>query len=136
MHKKLEKFSGILEKDLENKIDQIVAAGTINPTEVKTVTDAVCLMLKVNEYKQWLENSTDRDMSYRRGRDSMTGRYVSRDTYHDVRAPHVPYDQGYSGHSINDRMIDNLERMMDQATSDYERQKIQEAISMLGGTSR
>lgn len=50
-----------------------------------------------------------------RGRSPMTGRYVSRDS-------------GYSGHSINDRMIDNLEKMMSQANSDYERQQIENEI--------
>lgn len=50
-----------------------------------------------------------------RGRSPVTGRYVSRDS-------------GYSGHSINDRMIDNLEKMMDQASSEYERQQIENEI--------
>ena len=35
------------------------------------------------------------------------------------------------GHSIKDRMIDSLERMMDSAQSDYERQEIQQEIDRL-----
>lgn len=35
----------------------------------------------------------------------------------------------YSGHSINDRIIDKLERMMDEADSDYERQEISNWIA-------
>ena len=151
MHKKLEEFSHILEKDLKSELEKIVNAGTINPTEVKNVTDAVCLMLKVKEYEQWLEDeemdaqysnrgySMDRDMSYRRGRDASTGQYVSRDygrSYARMPHGHFSYDSGYSSHSINDRMIDSLERMMDTASGDYERQEIQKAISMLGGMSR
>lgn len=45
-----------------------------------------------------------------------TGRYMGR---------------GYSGHSINDRIIDRLEHMMDEADSDYERQTIAKYIDKL-----
>lgn len=41
------------------------------------------------------------------------------------------YDGGYSGHSVNDRMIDSLERMMDQAENEYEREKIRKEIEHL-----
>lgn len=37
----------------------------------------------------------------------------------------------YSGHSIKDRMIDKLERMVDEAKSDYERQEIMNEIAKL-----
>ena len=40
-------------------------------------------------------------------------------------------DQGYSGHSIKDRMIDSLERMMDTAQTDYEKQTVMEEIKKL-----
>ena len=58
------------------------------------------------------------DGSYERGRSSVTGRYVSR-------------DGGYSGHSIQDRMIDRLERMMSEADSPYEKQVIEKWIHRL-----
>lgn len=155
MRTKLEKFNHILEKDLGQELDAIIAAGTINPTEVKTVTDAVCLMLKTKEYEEWLDEE-DMGSSYRRGRSPITGRYVSRsrggsydmdymtrrgDSYymdapmHD--RPHGRaydmgmYDLDYSGHSIKDRMIANLETMMDMAGSDYERQEIKAGIDKL-----
>ena len=35
---------------------------------------------------------------------------------------------GYSGHSINDRVVEKLENLMDSAESDFERQKIREFI--------
>lgn len=41
------------------------------------------------------------------------------------------YNMGYSGHSINDRMIAALEGMVDNAKSDYERQEIIAAIHKL-----
>lgn len=42
-------------------------------------------------------------------------------------------NSGYSGHSIQDRMIDQLERMMNEAQSDYERQTVQDWIRRLKG---
>ena len=41
------------------------------------------------------------------------------------------YFNGYSGHSIQDRMIDKLERMMDEAQSEHERQTVQSWINCL-----
>ena len=151
MIKKLEKFNNILEKDLESELDQIIAMGTINPTEVKTVTDAVCLMLKTKEYEEWLSEEDMGSSSYRRGRSPVTGRYVSRSrgsyemgdmsrhmgSYHDgyYGRPYdmEMYDQDYSGHSIKDRMVAKLETMVDMAKSDYERQEVLEAIKKIEG---
>lgn len=144
MRNKLEKFDHILEKDLANEMDSVITAGTINPTQVKTITDAVCLMLKTLEYGEWLQDGED-DMgaSYRRGRSPMTGRYVSRrmgDSYvmdrmpmhegsYGTRAYNMDmYDLDYSGHSIKDRMVAKLETMVDMAKTDYERQEVMNAI--------
>lgn len=60
--------------------------------------------------------------SYRRGRSPSTGRYVSMDDrpmHNDMR----------SGHSIDDRMIDALERMYDTAETEHERRKIDQRIA-------
>lgn len=38
------------------------------------------------------------------------------------------YEQGHSNHSIEDRMIANLEQQMDMAKTDYERQTIMREI--------
>ena len=136
MRTKLEKFDHILEKDLEQKLDDIIAAGTITPTDVKVVSDAVCLMLKSKEYEEWLHNGEDSGSSYRRDRSPVTGRYVSRRM--DMRYPDRPYtmdmyDHEYSGHSIKDRMVAKLEGMVDMAKSDYERQEVLEAIRKIEG---
>ena len=148
---KVEKFDKILETDFEKEIDRIISNGTINPTEVKTVTDALCLMLKSIEYQDYLHDEEDgySERSYRRGRSPVTGRYVSRRgpemsmRYDDPCIGHSmnyghgsyshpmsrnAYDNGYSGHSIEDRMVAELERMMDQAQSEYERQTIMSEI--------
>ena len=60
--------------------------------------------------------------SYDRGRSPVTGRYVSRDS-------------GYSGHSINDRMISQLENMYDEAKTEYEREEVRKEIDRLRGKS-
>ena len=42
-----------------------------------------------------------------------------------------PYMNGYSGHSINDRLISLVEGMYDEAKSDYEREQLNKFISMI-----
>lgn len=66
------------------------------------------------------------DGSFARGRSATTGRFVSRDDGRSMGR--MAYDDGYSGHSIKDRMIDRLERMMDEAKNDYERDEIRREI--------
>lgn len=63
--------------------------------------------------------------SYRRGRSPVTGRYISRGE------DHMSYRDGYSGHSIKDRMVARLEDMMDEAKTDHERQTVSEWINRL-----
>lgn len=60
------------------------------------------------------------DSSYRRGRSPVTGRYISRG-----------HEDGYSGHSIMDRMVASLESMYDEAKTDHERQTVSEWINRL-----
>lgn len=64
------------------------------------------------------------DESYRRGRSPSTGRYVS-------MAERPKYDGGYSGHSVNDKMIASLEHLIDQTEGDYERKQIMDEIENL-----
>ena len=142
--KSMKSFDEILEKDLRKEIKRITDAGTITPNDVKTVADAVCLMLKTKEYEHMLEDDgyfpMDEGMS-RRGsytpRSSITGRYVSREMdpyYVDDRYPshsRTRYDMGYSGHSTKDRMVARLEDMMGEAKNEYEMNMIRDAISKI-----
>lgn len=141
MHEKIEMFEKILEKDLKEELAKVVSAGTVSPTEVKTITDAVCLMLKLKEYEEWDERKDyDGGYSSRRGRSATTGRYMSRDSepsrnYYDDHGRRY-YDgsyrgDGYSGHSIKDRMVDNLEKMYDEAKTEHERATIDEWIGRI-----
>jgi hypothetical protein len=81
---------------------------------------------------------TRRSMDYSRGyedgmsmaqnRSPRTGRFVSGNDGWDV---HPNGYDGRSGHSINDRMIDNIERMYDNAGTEHERAEIQDVINYI-----
>lgn len=131
---------------IEEAIKPIIAKGAnINVAELDALTKAVCTIEKIkqieddgNSYNNYSRhNSYDDDGgSYRRGRSPITGRYVSRDAM-----PHLEgatsrrfYDGdmsqngNYSGHSIKDRMVAQLEKMYDEAQSDHERQIVNDWI--------
>ena len=109
----------ILEKELKKEMSRITTTGTLNPTDVKTLTDAVCLMLKLKEYEQWMERGESSNRSYAPIR----------------RMPHIsyamPYDMGYSGHSTRDRMVSALEDIMGEAKNEYEASMISDAIAYI-----
>lgn len=66
----------------------------------------------------------DRD-SYGRMRSPVTGRYISNGVNDGA------YANGYSGHSVNDRMIMALEQSIQPDMNEYERQKVEEEIRRL-----
>lgn len=107
----------ILEKELKKEMSRITTAGTLNPTDVKTLTDAVCLMLKLKEYEQWMEKGDEFRRSY------------------GSRMPHIsyamPYGMRYSGHSTRDRMVSALEDIMGEAKNEYEASMISDAIAYI-----
>ena len=137
MHEKIDPFEKILEKDLKEELDKVVRAGTVSPQEVENISEAVCLMLKLKEYREWDERKDyDHGYSSMRGRSATTGRYMSRDydpMYHETSRRY--YDgrtgDGYSGHSIKDRMIDRLEGMYDDAKTEHERKIVDEWINRI-----
>lgn len=124
-------------KDLGEKPD-------LTPTEIKNATDAMCLLHKINEVErgnsmrdQYGEGAyagysgyghhmmpymgyEPEDSYGRRMRSSVTGRYMAGNQ-----------SSGNYGHSIKDRMVAQLEEMMDQAKTEYERQEIQQEIQKL-----
>lgn len=158
---------------VEEAIRPLLKKGeAMTPADLESLTKAVCIIEKIkriengNFDESYSENSfDDSGNSYRRGRSSITGRYVSRDAYHDGgsygyhdsastggsygyhdgASTRRYYDGGssarsyggnsmsrdYSGHSIQDRMIDRLERMMDEAQSENERQTVRDWINRL-----
>lgn len=134
MQEKIMRFEKMLGRELETELDKIDKSGTISPDNIKLLKDAFKLKKLVKEC------SEDEGYSTRRGRDAMTGRYVSRDSrggsYDNMsRGSFGSYDgsyegtyrgsyaDGYSGHT---KMIQHLERMYDEAEDEKERQMISE----------
>lgn len=84
------------------------------------------------EYSNLAMPKIDRhDYSMRRGRSPITGQYVSRDSDYNGGQSYTNYTQGYSGHNVNDRMIDALERLYDTAQTEHERIEISQEIERL-----
>lgn len=142
MEQSLRDMYRVLDKEIAN----IAAKGTVSPTEMENAYKAVCTMEKIKKIESMEMNPEfserrasynygvggywplDYEESMRRGRDSM-GRYTSMDN----RGGMMSNDgrmmrDNYSGHSINDRMIDQLERMMDSAQTQNERNEIMKQI--------
>lgn len=133
MHDCIEKFQEILEKDLKEKLNRVNNAGTVTPDDLMVIDKATDVMLDLIKYDEWKMGEgeySNAGYSTRRGRSMTTGRYVSRDPYPQNmsyrRSYGDPYMAGYSGHN---RMIDELERMRDEAQTERERMMINEWIS-------
>lgn len=129
--KEMDEFQSLIAKELK----KINTKGELTPNDLKVGMDILCLIEKMEKVQNgefddgFSNDSYSHNGSYnryyshngtsqRRGRSPMTGRFVSR-------------DQGYSGHSVHDRMIAALEELMDQAQSDYDREVITNGIRMI-----
>lgn len=137
-YKTLDELNDLIEEELK----KMVKKGELSPSELEAANKAVCLMEKIimlreggysdamMSREQYMGDHSMRmgsyDGSYERDRSPVTGRYVSRDGRY-----YGSYDRGYSGHSIGDRAVDKLEKMMDEAGSDYERECIRKYISLI-----
>lgn len=120
---------------------------TLSPTELENLKNclavvkyAACAQKDIAEFESMGEIGGE--YSGMRGRDANTGRYTSRGTYDHYNTYGIPmmggrryYGEGtdgnYSGHSVHDRMIADLEREMDQAKSEYERKVIMDQINKI-----
>ncbi|WP_028130291.1 hypothetical protein [Selenomonas sp. AE3005] len=136
----------MLKSTLEDALRSIAEKKNISPSDIETATKALCALeqIKVMEGGGYSERSYRRmrshDGSYRSHDGSYDGNYDggmnSRDRYfnpsHDGSRD-GSYDGGYSGHSIKDRMVAQLENMYDQAKSEHERQIVDEWIKRLEG---
>lgn len=140
-----------LKESIEREIKKVTKKADITPGELENMTKALCALETIKRIES-MDGGMDgehsgrsyaryyrdgyrdgyADDSYRRGRSDVTGRYVSRDEASRMEQERYrSRDDGYSGHSINDRMVDRLERMMDEAKSDYEREQVQGWIDKL-----
>jgi len=118
------------EKALERDLEKLFSKGELSSADWDAVKKALCLASMMESYgrgEPYDENgmsyghygpdwSSEGNMSGERGRSPVTGRYISR---------------GYSGHSVEDKMIMALEQQMDGVSSDYERGIIEKEIKRI-----
>lgn len=134
MHKRIEKFQEILEKDLKEKLDKVNNAGTVSPEDLTIIDKAVDVMLDLINYEKCMMeedgNSYD-EYSSRRGRSMTTGRYMSRDTMPmsmgrsmEQYSGRRSYNGGYSGH-----FRDKLEMLYNEAQNEDERRMVEEMMN-------
>ena len=100
------------------------------------------------DFGQYMYGDESSLSSFRRGRSPYTGQFVSRDqwapnsmgwsmghpmndSYGNYSMNSPAYAGGYSGHSINDRMIASLEHMMSQTNDKYEQEQIRNEIESI-----
>lgn len=111
---KIDKTLEDLEDLVVTELNKITKKGELTPAELKNATDAVCLLEKITNIQNGSNSYSERSFSYP-----------------NTRMTRNSYSRNYSGHSIQDRMIDRLEHMMDEATSQYEKDAIAEWIEKL-----
>lgn len=108
---------------LEEHIKLIIRkGGNMSPPDIDFLTKDICALEALKRIENY-DNPVPLESSYSRGH-SMNSNSTR---YYDGASRH----NGYSGHSIQDRMIDCLEHMIDDAQTDYERQTVKEWISRL-----
>lgn len=139
-----------LEEMTKRELEQITKQTTLSGADLDKMIKATCLLDQMESLEEKLEAKKNGEfygmsygnmnhmgvdgygnVSYERGRSSVTGRYVSRDTDPMMHGGHGSYDRGYSGHSISDRMVSSLEKMYDEAKSPHEQQVISTWISRI-----
>lgn len=129
---------------LERKLGESVSSGNIPPQELDCVYKAVKTLgqiatIDAMERAQW-EKEESRRMP-RAMSQGMPYDATFTDPYymHESMARNRnamgqggnSYNQGYSGHSVNDIMIQSLERAITPDMSEMERQRIMEQIRMI-----
>lgn len=105
----------------------------LSPTEVENAEKAVCLLLKIKELSDY-DSRTESEMEYsnkmrRHSYGYRDGMYITPAMgrrEHDRSYRYM--DDGYSKHSIKDRAIDKLERMIDESNSESEKEAVKKMI--------
>lgn len=141
---------------LEDMLEPIAKKDDISPTELDNVKDAVKSLYYIETIKAMKEYGNSNDYSYAGGssyrggsyrgsydnmmyRGSYDGRYgmdgdgdgrYSERRGRDSRGRYTSRDD-YSRHDDKDQMLSKLERMMDEAGSEAERQTIRECMRKL-----
>ncbi len=117
----------------KREVRAINEKGNLTPSEVDCVHKIAEIVDTLKDMSEPEEYGNDYGYGYgsmgrrynsgRMERSPVTGRYISRGNDGYSRN-----GDGYSGHSIEDRMIMSLEQQMDNAKTDYERKIIEDEI--------
>ena len=131
----MEKVFVKLEDLLVDEVEKVISKNDINPANLDALGKAVDIIKDVETIMAMQQAGYDGysetmphghiTSSYARGRDANTGRYISR------RSSMHHGEDGYSAHSIKDRMIANLESLYDEAGGEHEKQIIDQWINRL-----
>lgn len=140
-------------EEAEKALGEIVSKGLNNPADLCCAKDAIKILtdvatIEAMERAQWTDEESRRSMrsmaggnsygqsygdpywmeeSMRRGRNSL-GQFTSRA---QGQSQGSSYEYGYSGHSVNDMMVQSLERTITPDMSEIEKQRIYEQIRMI-----
>jgi len=132
-------------EEAEKALGEIVSKGLNNPADLCCAKDAVKILTEIAtieamERAQWTDEESRRisygnsytepywmQESMRRGRNSL-GQFTSREMGPSYNAG---YGNGYSGHSVNDMMVQSLERTITPDMTEVEKQRIYEQIRMI-----
>lgn len=148
-----------LKRVLEKEIEDVSKKNDISPSELERVYKAVDVLKDIEticamrdygyeeedmgysgRYPYYMRDMSRTapnydpwagDASYRRGRDNMTGRYVSRDVgpySYDGRS--YGYDRGYSSRDSKEEMRMELMDKLNTAKTDKERMAIQTVLDL------
>lgn len=130
MQDKYEKAIPMIESEIGAELDKGLNSGGFSPESIYALTKA----FKLKCYMEDELGGGQSEYSGRRGRSRTTGRYMSRDgSYESSRRSYGSFGSydgnsnrsyGYSGHNI----VDQLERMYDEAHNEKERKMIEEWI--------
>lgn len=96
---------------LEKEIQKVTSKNDITPTELDSMTKALCLLEHIQSYREGGYSG----YVYDPNQPVMGGRSY---------APRGHYSIRYSGHSLKDRMVAKLEEMYDDVKNDHERQML------------
>lgn len=117
-----------LEDMVYDVLDDVAKKKDISPTELENAEKAVCLLIKIRELKD--DALSESEMEYS-NRGMRRHSYDYRDGMHVYPAMSRMNDIGYSRHSIKDRAIDKLERMIDETKSESEKDAVKKMIVSL-----
>lgn len=117
-----------LKDTLEKEISKTISKGEIMPADLKGLGEAVDILKDIETICAMQEYGGEDDYSYAMSnRGYSTRRYMYEDGHSNKRDSRGRY----SRNSEKDEMIEKLERMMQNASSDRERMDISECISKL-----